>query len=654
MAKNSSSKAKNSKLPDKEKSRGDSAAPADPAAPASAGDKEKSAERKRSAVSVILLILLIIVVLLLLVFVADKLFDIGIFGGKGTGAGKGKGSGTVLVDTGASGRAGVSVLDSADSAAQAAADAALRAARLADSLARVADSLAGLSDMVGARRAAEAAAAAARAADSLAGVADSLARLSGTDAARRAADAALRAANAARVAADAAARAVAVADSLARIASGKGGAGSVGKDGKDGKDAAARAADSLARAAGSAAKAASDAAARAARAADSLAKLADSLAKLSDFTGARRAAEAAALAARAADSLAGVADSLAGLSGTDAARRAAAAAVKAANAARAAADAAARAVAVADSLARVAEDAARAAKASADSAARVAKAAADSAARADSLSKLVSPCAKDTLLPWVTPDPSGGLHRKAVAVKLTANKKSVIEWSFDGRDWRVYDGKLINISKAATLHYRATDSCGKKMDARSKRYEFDMADRSGQCPQDMEYVKVGGKEFCVDAYEWPNRKGAVPQAYVSLYQATDSCFSQRKRLCTSDEWTSACGGPSGWKYLYGDSYEGNACAARDTAVQKSGSRPECRGYYAVFDMSGNLSEWTSTAAPQDRSFNNVMGGFWASGTQSRCADARYSYFPQNRHNPVGFRCCRDVSTQRDEPKGSGR
>jgi hypothetical protein len=284
---------------------------------------------------------------------------------------------------------------------------------------------------------------------------------------------------------------------------------------------------------------------------------------------------------------------------------------------------------------------------------------ADSIARVkDSLARAVDPCARDTLRPWVYPDPSGGLHRKAVSVGLVANKKCKVEWSFDGVvDWVVYDGKPIAISKPATLYYRAVDSCGKKMDVRSKRYEFDLSGASPLCPPEMEHIKADGREFCIDVYEWPNRKGAVPRSYVSLYQAMDSCFSARKRLCSSDEWTSACGGPEKWKYLYGESYESNACATRDTSVQRSGGRPECRGYYAVFDMAGNLAEWTSTPSPQNRSFNNVMGGYWESGNQSRCADARYSYFPQNRHNPVGFRCCRDVSPQPGgpaRPKGSGR
>ncbi|MDR2591740.1 MAG: formylglycine-generating enzyme family protein [Chitinispirillales bacterium] len=250
-------------------------------------------------------------------------------------------------------------------------------------------------------------------------------------------------------------------------------------------------------------------------------------------------------------------------------------------------------------------------------------------------------CARDTLAPQVYADPSGGLHRKAISVKLVANKICKVEWSIDGvKNWKVYSGKPIDISKATTLYYRAVDDCGRTMHIKSKRYEFDMA--ASRCPSGMELVKTGNSEICVDVYEWPNKKGAAPQSYVSLYQAMDSCFSARKRLCTSDEWAAACGGPERWAYTYGEVYEWNACATRDSMAQRSGSRPECRGYYGVFDMSGNLAEWTSTASQQDKSFNNVMGGFWTSGDQSRCADARYSYFPQNKHNPVGFRCCVDA------------
>jgi len=367
---------------------------------------------------------------------------------------------------------------------------------------------------------------------------------------------------------------------------------------------------------------------------DSLARLQDSLSRLDSLSRVRADSIAAARAgARAvADSLGRIRDSLARI---DSLRIA---------------DSLSRRRAVEDSLARARDSLARLDSLKrADSLARV-------QAAADSLARVVDPCLRDTLMPWVTPDPSGGLHRGAVAVRLTPNKAGlVIEWSMDGTgNWTRYDNQPVAISKNSTLHYRATDNCGRKMDARSKRYVFDTADRSSQCPPDMEHISADGKSFCIDAYGWPNRRGVTPGSFVSLFQAMDSCFSVRKRLCTSDEWTTACAGPEKWAYTYGNVYEGNSCVVRDTMAQRSGSRPECRGYFGVFDMSGNLGEWTSTTSPHDRSFNNVMGGFWASGSQSRCADARYSYFPQNRHNPVGFRCCRDVGQAEPAGRRGGR
>jgi formylglycine-generating enzyme required for sulfatase activity len=59
-------------------------------------------------------------------------------------------------------------------------------------------------------------------------------------------------------------------------------------------------------------------------------------------------------------------------------------------------------------------------------------------------------------------------------------------------------------------------------------------------------------------------------------------------------------------------------------------------------MSGNLLEWTGTVSRGNPGFYNVLGGFWQSGVRSSCFDIRSSYFPQNRQNPVGFRCCKDA------------
>ncbi len=264
------------------------------------------------------------------------------------------------------------------------------------------------------------------------------------------------------------------------------------------------------------------------------------------------------------------------------------------------------------------------------------------------------PCILDTLTPRVFPDPSGGLHRRAIGVKLISNKECSAHYKFEGDgEWKLYAGDPIQMKVNAKLLFYAIDSCGNESEIRSEVYEFDLSGRADLCPDNMEYIKVGKSEFCIDKYEWPNRKGTAPQAFVSLYQAMDSCFSVGKRLCSSEEWTTACEGPHNWQFSYGKQYENDACVTQDTAVQRAGLKAECRGYFEVFDMSGSLAEWTSTPSSQNRSFYNVMGGFWASGSESGCRDTRYSYFPQNRHNPVGFRCCKDLQSSQSSNKTKG-
>jgi hypothetical protein len=254
-------------------------------------------------------------------------------------------------------------------------------------------------------------------------------------------------------------------------------------------------------------------------------------------------------------------------------------------------------------------------------------------------------CADDTLAPWVYPEPSGGLHRGTVAISFRENKPCAVYWQFEPDSaWHSWTGEPVVVKRTATIAFKAIDQCGRAMGERQEYYEITDEQTEGLCPKDMELVRIGATQFCIDRYEWPNRKGALPLSYVSQYQAQDSCFIAQKRLCSSEEWSLACSGPYSWNYPYGQEYERYACVTHDTTVRPSGSRPECRAFFGVFDMSGNLLEWSATPSKENSRFYNVMGGFWQSGPQSGCFDVRYSYFPQNRHNPVGFRCCKNTAT----------
>jgi hypothetical protein len=267
----------------------------------------------------------------------------------------------------------------------------------------------------------------------------------------------------------------------------------------------------------------------------------------------------------------------------------------------------------------------------------------DTSKTIDTVIQKTDPCDTDTLKPWVYPDPSGGRHHGEVAIVFVTDKKAQIEWRFkDAAKWNVYDGTPITIPTTSTIEFTAYDSCNNAMEIRSEYYEIVRGESEKYCPDGMEYVKVADQQFCIDRYEWPNRKDIRPESFVSKYGASDSCFSIGKRLCTADEWTIACMGPYSWRYPYGQAYEQYACSTHDTTFRVSGSKPECRSFFGVYDMSGNLAEWTDTKSIENRQFYYVKGGFWESGPQSSCSEKRYSYYPQNRHNPVGFRCCSDI------------
>jgi hypothetical protein len=108
---------------------------------------------------------------------------------------------------------------------------------------------------------------------------------------------------------------------------------------------------------------------------------------------------------------------------------------------------------------------------------------------------------------------------------------------------------------------------------------------------------------CIDKYEYPNREGSLPQGNLSFVDAKMLCEQQGKRLCTAEEWQWSCGGFDNLSYPYGKVYEENRCNAAN-AVEISGSRINCTSKFGIYDMTGNIFEWVTTADGQPA----MMGG----------------------------------------------
>lgn len=160
--------------------------------------------------------------------------------------------------------------------------------------------------------------------------------------------------------------------------------------------------------------------------------------------------------------------------------------------------------------------------------------------------------------------------------------------------------------------------------------------------------------------------GAIPQAYINGVQAAAACEASGKRLCTDTEWLRACEGPMGTTYPYGDTKEpgvcndaravhpaveyfgtnaswiwselGNACIDQlPDSLDPTGSRQGCVTADGMFDMMGNLHEWTADPA------GTFRGGFYVDTVLNGpgCLYATTAHDTSHWDYSTGFRCCAD-------------
>lgn len=159
---------------------------------------------------------------------------------------------------------------------------------------------------------------------------------------------------------------------------------------------------------------------------------------------------------------------------------------------------------------------------------------------------------------------------------------------------------------------------------------------------------------------------AVPNGYMSAEAAQRACENAGKRLCTDEEWVTACRGQHNTKFPYGHFYEEGRCnvfrathparvlhgdasnghldprlnqvtEGNEPLLRLTGATPSCRSEWngdAVYDMVGNLDEWI------DDSDGTFLGGFYSRSTREGC-DARvevhsYDYYDYS----LGVRCCK--------------
>ncbi len=180
--------------------------------------------------------------------------------------------------------------------------------------------------------------------------------------------------------------------------------------------------------------------------------------------------------------------------------------------------------------------------------------------------------------------------------------------------------------------------------------------------------------FCIDRYEYPNQKGMFPWISVSFTESKQICADEGKRLCDEAEWTFACEGEEAMPYPYGYIRDPQACivdqpwrAFNEHALQprdgpnaraeydrlwqgvQSGSQARCKSPFGVYDMTGNVDEWTHSVREGERP-SILQGGYWGP-VRTRCRPATRSHDENHVFYQQGLRCCSDPgATAAKKPK----
>jgi formylglycine-generating enzyme required for sulfatase activity len=169
-------------------------------------------------------------------------------------------------------------------------------------------------------------------------------------------------------------------------------------------------------------------------------------------------------------------------------------------------------------------------------------------------------------------------------------------------------------------------------------------------------TRIPQGKYCVDRYEYPNRKGSVPKTGVNWFEAQTSCNQAGKRLCTQEEWERSCKGPvaklRNKRFPYGDAWDPSRCNTEkkdsatgevlDRKLAPSGAFSGCGTTEGIYDMSGNADEWTLSRGRFTGEARVTHGGSsHHAGWASRCSSVR-EVLQGTRDNDIGFRCCKDA------------
>ncbi len=142
-----------------------------------------------------------------------------------------------------------------------------------------------------------------------------------------------------------------------------------------------------------------------------------------------------------------------------------------------------------------------------------------------------------------------------------------------------------------------------------------------------------------------------PVVNVNWYVAAMYCKSMDKRLPTEDEWEKGARGDKGFEYPWGNIFRSEIVNSGEAGFGRStpaGSFEDGKSPYGIYDMAGNVKEWTDSeykdgnnqSPSHGEGYRIIRGGSFKLGMEEVKTTKRGYAPPVYTDMDVGFRCAK--------------